>query len=541
MASHSTSTKKTYPKYSQPSKPFYAQFPSENLVIGAGVAIFHVRTARVVLCYHTRDGYYFLPKGRRDANEGTEQGAEREGFEESGYRNRLLPIIVQHRQPRPLAHDDPRVSLSTEPVWTMFMPQTAKSQYILFWYVAETLAPDLEELMNRASAGEDVKVKTAASLSSSGPYAYPPKFPLDASLKDRLSAEPREYKPPRHENTGVDEDERLYSSELVSIDTAIQRLGENEIMADVVRRGWAGKLNNYGSSIVWIEPRRLTVVEIQELLHVVSPSRRTLLKTLNLTKPNRNTDYHLRRSKFIVYQLAMIFCVVSESLGTAALSDYLKQQDYVQSQHPGIGAEYNDDYIGIASYNIFVGIYVAFVFGGAFFFDLMFPERREDRGIRIAWRCCSVAAFLFAFADVIYIVSSKAARVTGVPNPAEIERLVQHQSGSPLEYRKNGRAVASLVFLWLGWPFVFAGTVIMWFSLRHDEDKGPLSTHAQRQREQTRRDVEAAGGTFELPPNTNVDGYHNEKKVEEEDGLDASSDSPVDPTEQAQSHPKVHR
>ena len=31
-------------------------------------------------------------------------------------------------------------------------------------------------------------------------------------------------------------------------------------------------------------------------------------------------DYHLRRTKFIVYQCALIFCVVSESLGTAALS-----------------------------------------------------------------------------------------------------------------------------------------------------------------------------------------------------------------------------
>ena len=34
----------------------------------------------------------------------------------------------------------------------------------------------------------------------------------------------------------------------------------------------------------------------------------------------RNRDYHLRRTKFIVYQCALIFCVVSESLGTAALS-----------------------------------------------------------------------------------------------------------------------------------------------------------------------------------------------------------------------------
>ena len=33
-----------------------------------------------------------------------------------------------------------------------------------------------------------------------------------------------------------------------------------------------------------------------------------------------NNEYHLRRTKFIVYQCALIFCVISESLGTAALS-----------------------------------------------------------------------------------------------------------------------------------------------------------------------------------------------------------------------------
>ena len=33
-----------------------------------------------------------------------------------------------------------------------------------------------------------------------------------------------------------------------------------------------------------------------------------------------NTTYHLRRSKMVVYQIAMILCVCSESVGTAALS-----------------------------------------------------------------------------------------------------------------------------------------------------------------------------------------------------------------------------
>lgn len=32
-----------------------------------------------------------------------------------------------------------------------------------------------------------------------------------------------------------------------------------------------------------------------------------------------NTDYHLRRTKFCIYQGAMLLMVVSQSLGTAAL------------------------------------------------------------------------------------------------------------------------------------------------------------------------------------------------------------------------------
>ena len=62
--------------------PVVASFDSEHLTVGAGVAIFHIASSRVVVCYHTIHGYWFLPKGRRDANEETSVAAEREGFEE---------------------------------------------------------------------------------------------------------------------------------------------------------------------------------------------------------------------------------------------------------------------------------------------------------------------------------------------------------------------------------------------------------------------------------------------------------------------------
>ena len=64
------------------SHPVYAEYPAVNFVSASGVAIFHIKTGRVVLCYHTRDKYWFLPKGRRDAGESSTRAAEREGFEE---------------------------------------------------------------------------------------------------------------------------------------------------------------------------------------------------------------------------------------------------------------------------------------------------------------------------------------------------------------------------------------------------------------------------------------------------------------------------
>ena len=77
--------------------PVVASFDSEHLTIGAGVAIFHIASSRVVVCYHTGEGYWFLPKGRRDVNEETGAAAEREGFEEVRTANRasrLSTILI---------------------------------------------------------------------------------------------------------------------------------------------------------------------------------------------------------------------------------------------------------------------------------------------------------------------------------------------------------------------------------------------------------------------------------------------------------------
>ncbi|KAI4703590.1 hypothetical protein J4E89_010011 [Alternaria sp. Ai002NY15] len=172
-----------------------------------------------------------------------------------------------------------------------------------------------------------------------------------------------------------------------------------------------------------------------------------------------NNTYHNRRTKFIIYQLAMILCVVSESLGTAALSDYVDQQKFVSKLDRNVMI-HNNNFVGIASYNIFVGIFVATIFGAAFFFDLFWPERQESRGVINAWKACSVFACMLTLSDALaytYITASKSAHLTGTDFERGQGLLSQFKKAgeTPLAYNKNGRAIASVVFLWPGMIFTF--------------------------------------------------------------------------------------
>lgn len=130
--------------------------------------------------------------------------------------------------------------------------------------------------------------------------------------------------------------------------------------------------------------------------------------------------------------------------------DYVKQQSRIERLHSS-AAVHNDDFVGIASYNIFVGIAVATVFGAAFFFDLFFPERYEPRNIRWSWRLSALFVTLLTFADAIaltVIVATGNAWISA--NSQDAAAIAQKDLNPPLRYRDNGRAIASVVFLWIG-------------------------------------------------------------------------------------------
>ncbi|THZ84347.1 hypothetical protein D6C84_04159, partial [Aureobasidium pullulans] len=177
-----------------------------------------------VVCKDTRNDVWFLPKGRRDASEETGVTAIREGFEESGYRNRLLPLPLPHIQPRP---NGDAQKCDTEPIATRLLPVATHYQYMLFWYAAETLPPSIE---------------TSLSASASEAFALPPPFPANMTLAQRVAEDQNEdggvEEPKRHEGTGVDEDEAFYVGVLMGVEEAIEVLGGSS--GDVVRRAWEG-------------------------------------------------------------------------------------------------------------------------------------------------------------------------------------------------------------------------------------------------------------------------------------------------------------
>lgn len=104
------------------------------------------------------------------------------------------------------------------------MPVTRSTQYMLFWYIAETLPPDIEQALSHKSEQEgDV-------------YIAPPPFPKDMALAARMELD-KDSDPVKHENTGVNEEEALYESYLISVDEA-QEILKGTLMADVVGIGW---------------------------------------------------------------------------------------------------------------------------------------------------------------------------------------------------------------------------------------------------------------------------------------------------------------
>lgn len=153
----------------------------------------------------------------------------------SGYRCRLIPLPIPHRQPY-AAGQEPRFVV--EPLWTQLVPVVRTTQYVLCWYAAETLSESAERAANVAAMGRESA--TEEQLRSSTGFVVPETWPVGMTVKERVAEDVdggKTYEPLRHEGTGVDDEEATYTSYLVDVAEA-RRLLRGSVMEDVVKRAW---------------------------------------------------------------------------------------------------------------------------------------------------------------------------------------------------------------------------------------------------------------------------------------------------------------
>jgi uncharacterized membrane protein len=193
---------------------------------------------------------------------------------------------------------------------------------------------------------------------------------------------------------------------------------------------------------------------------------------------------------YVLKKQCSYFCYVTQA--NLFPTDYVDQQDGISTRSHGRALVQNNDFIGVASYNIFVGIAVATIFGSGFFFDLFWPERHESASVKMAWKICSIVVSIMALADAIamtvryrstrvinqllitlqVIVASHKAYITGV-SPAEAEFYIRQNGPPNLNYKKNADCVASVVILWPGVVASFARSVCCGCSVAWREANNP--------------------------------------------------------------------
>lgn len=139
--------------------------------------------------------------------------------------------------------------------------------------------------------------------------------------------------------------------------------------------------------------------------------------------------------------------------------DYIQGQKKIENVTNKHETVYNNDYVGAGSYNIFAGVFVAFIFGAAFFFDLFWPERYESPSVRLAWKINGVLATIFHLASAltITIITARHSAYVTPGDKATQDFWWSHfrkHKENPLSYKHNPRAIAAVVFAWLGFVSV---------------------------------------------------------------------------------------
>jgi hypothetical protein len=122
------------------------------------------------------------------------------------------------------------------------------------------------------------------------------------------------------------------------------------------------------------------------------------------------------------------------------------QQHHITTRSHAQVHVHNSDFVGIASYNVIIGIAVPVIFGAGFFLDLFWPERRESKSVKLAWKICSIVVSLMALADATALTVRCPILFTSMSRAdAYIHRLcLQHVEYTSQGYHKQKQAFYSV-------------------------------------------------------------------------------------------------
>lgn len=137
--------------YSYRTAPVQHLYPSNAFYLAAGTITIDLPRRKLLVIRDRRENiqnFIKLPRGRKDWDESLPTTAERETYEETGVRARLLPVPLTTRATRPALSDVPATVVDAdevtsgvplcEPVAVMFEHAAfGGALAIVFWYVAE--------------------------------------------------------------------------------------------------------------------------------------------------------------------------------------------------------------------------------------------------------------------------------------------------------------------------------------------------------------------------------------------------------------------
>ncbi|KAF8150220.1 hypothetical protein B0H34DRAFT_733101 [Crassisporium funariophilum] len=184
--------------------------------------------------------------------------------------------------------------------------------------------------------------------------------------------------------------------------------------------------------------------------------------------------WHLRRERFIIYQLAMLLSLAAECTATYSLSKYENHQDHIERLSGYTASVHNNDIVAAAIVTIVFCVLVATIFGADFFFLVFWPRRVYPRWYNTTKKVLAVLITLGMAASALMstiVVASHSSFITGASH-TNIQQYTQVYSRPNLVYRRFPQNIAWVVLIWPALLSTVASTTIMFIAVAHDDEFG---------------------------------------------------------------------